>query len=188
MPIGLGLVGATLQYHLHWTIFALGQIFVTIGSLLSIPVTVNYISECFEAHAVASIIPVNTGRLLIGLTINFYINQWINRVTIGWVYGMMALLTIFSFCCVIILMWKGPILRRSINIGTTRESDLQLGESHVREIGTRKKSVGWYTPELVSIDPRDSDLFTNYSHIKTEDIIPHIKTIVCYIYANPGHY
>ena len=41
MPIGLGLVGAALQYRLHWVIFALGQIFVTIGSLVSIPVTVK---------------------------------------------------------------------------------------------------------------------------------------------------
>jgi hypothetical protein len=41
MPIGLGLVGAALQYRLHWVVFALGQIFVTIGSLVSIPVTVK---------------------------------------------------------------------------------------------------------------------------------------------------
>ena len=44
MPIGLGLVGAALQYRLHWMVFALGQVFVTIGSLVSIPVTVKYVS------------------------------------------------------------------------------------------------------------------------------------------------
>lgn len=45
MPVGLGLVGASLQHHLHWIVFAIGQVFVTIGSLVSIPVTVNYICE-----------------------------------------------------------------------------------------------------------------------------------------------
>jgi hypothetical protein len=45
MPIGLGLVGAALQHKLHWIVFAIGQFFVTIGSLVSIPVTVNYICE-----------------------------------------------------------------------------------------------------------------------------------------------
>jgi hypothetical protein len=45
MPIGLGLVGAALQHRLHWIVFAIGQFFVTIGSLVSIPVTVNYICE-----------------------------------------------------------------------------------------------------------------------------------------------
>jgi hypothetical protein len=41
MPIGLGLIGAALQYKLHWMVFALGQIFVTLGSFVSIPVTVK---------------------------------------------------------------------------------------------------------------------------------------------------
>jgi hypothetical protein len=42
MPIGLGLVGASLQYKFHWIVFALGQVFVAIGSLVSIPVTVKF--------------------------------------------------------------------------------------------------------------------------------------------------
>ena len=41
MPIGLGLVGAALQYKLHWIVFAIGQLFVTLGSFVSIPVTVK---------------------------------------------------------------------------------------------------------------------------------------------------
>jgi hypothetical protein len=45
MPIGLGLVGAALQHRLHWIVFAIGQVFVTIGSLVSIPVTVKYVSS-----------------------------------------------------------------------------------------------------------------------------------------------
>lgn len=41
MPVGLGLIGAALQYRLHWIVFAIGQVFVTLGSLVSIPVTVK---------------------------------------------------------------------------------------------------------------------------------------------------
>jgi len=83
-PIGLGLVGITLRYHLHWIVYALGSVLVTIGSLVSIPVTINYICECFRTHAMEATLPVNTLRLLLGLSLNFYINPWVAAVGLGW--------------------------------------------------------------------------------------------------------
>ena len=42
-PIGLGIFGAALEYHLSWVVIAVGQAMVTFGSLAIIPITVNYI-------------------------------------------------------------------------------------------------------------------------------------------------
>jgi hypothetical protein len=42
-PIGLGIFGAALEYHLSWVVIAVGQVMVTFGSLSIIPITVNYI-------------------------------------------------------------------------------------------------------------------------------------------------
>ncbi|KIN08786.1 hypothetical protein OIDMADRAFT_175505 [Oidiodendron maius Zn] len=132
MPIGLGLVGAALQHRLHWIVFAIGQFFVTIGSLVSIPVTVNYICECFRSHTIEATIPVNSMRLFLGLSINFYINNWIAAVTIGWVYGMMAFFTIFSFFFLMILMWKGHTIRKwtPFGVGSDEEGEHVLKSSH----------------------------------------------------------
>lgn len=111
MPLGLGLVGACMQYKLHWVVMALAQLFVTIGSLVSIPITVNYICECFRTHTVEATLVLNSMRLFLGLSINFYIQPWIGAVGIGWVYGSMAFFTIFAFCFLVALMIWGHKIR-----------------------------------------------------------------------------
>ena len=46
------------------------------------------------------------------------------------------------------------------------------------EIGTRDKSVGWYTPTLENISEAQRDLLENYSHIAPDRVIPHILEVV----------
>jgi hypothetical protein len=111
MPLGLGLVGCAMQYRLHWVVMALAQLFVTIGSLVSIPVTVNYICECFRTHTVEATLVLNSMRLFLGLSINFYINPWIEAVGVGWAYGMMAFFSVFAFMFLIALMIWGQAIR-----------------------------------------------------------------------------
>lgn len=41
-PIGLGIFGCALKYHLSWAVIAVGQVMVTFGSLSLIPIAVNY--------------------------------------------------------------------------------------------------------------------------------------------------
>jgi hypothetical protein len=40
-PLGLGLFGASLQYHWSWGVLAFAQILVTFGSLSITPITVK---------------------------------------------------------------------------------------------------------------------------------------------------
>ncbi|KAJ5934459.1 Major facilitator superfamily domain general substrate transporter [Penicillium verhagenii] len=110
-PIGLGIFGAALQYHLHYMVLALGVFIVTIGSLASVPVTVNYVVECFTNHPAEAGIVIGAYRIAFGLTISFYINPWVAAVHVGWVYGMMAFFAMFSFFFVMLLMWKGHAIR-----------------------------------------------------------------------------
>ncbi|PWY66030.1 polyamine transporter [Aspergillus heteromorphus CBS 117.55] len=110
-PIGLGLFGATLQYHLHYLVLALAVFLVTIGALASVPVTVNYVVECFTRYPAEAGIVVGAYRIVYGLTITFYINPWVAAVGVGWVYGMMAFFAVFSFLFVMLLMWKGHAIR-----------------------------------------------------------------------------
>lgn len=111
-PIGLGIFGASLQYHLHYMVLALAVFLVTIGSLASVPVTVNYVVECFTGYPAEAGIVIGAYRIVYGLTISFYINPWVAAVGVGWVYGMMAFFAVFSFFFVMLLMWKGEVIRK----------------------------------------------------------------------------
>lgn len=111
--MGLGFVGIAMQYKLHWILMAVGNFLVTFGAMQGIPVTMNYVAECFRKNTSEATIPLNSFRLFLGLTINFYINDWIASVGIGWVYGMMAFFTLFSFSFLVALMWKGHEIRNA---------------------------------------------------------------------------
>lgn len=128
-PIGLGIFGAALQYHLHYMVLALGVFAVTIGSLASVPVTVNYVVECFTKHPAEAGIVIGAYRIAYGLTISFYINPWVKAVDVGWVYGMMAFFAIFSFMFVMLLMWKGHAIRKVqfVSLGSSEEGRMLVG-------------------------------------------------------------
>lgn len=125
MPLGLGLVGAAMQFRLHWAVMAVAQLFVTIGSLVSIPTTVNYICECFRTNTVEATLLLNSMRLFMGLSINFYIQPWIAAVGIGWVYGQQAFFTVFAFCFLIVLMVWGRQIRQLSPFSTSKSEEGQ---------------------------------------------------------------
>ncbi|TVY82076.1 Methyltransferase ausD [Lachnellula suecica] len=45
------------------------------------------------------------------------------------------------------------------------------------QIGTRDKSVGWYTPTLENVSEVQRDLLENYSHITPDRVVPHILEV-----------
>jgi hypothetical protein len=67
--------------------------------------------ECFTKNPAEASITANCLRLLFGLTVAFYINEWVADVTVKWVFGMMAFFDIAAFGFVGILMWKGHEIR-----------------------------------------------------------------------------
>ncbi|PYI35381.1 polyamine transporter [Aspergillus indologenus CBS 114.80] len=126
LPIGLGIVGAALQYHLHYMVLALGAYLITFASMSSVPATVTYAIECVAAQPTEVAAFMGAYRLSLGLVIPFFINQWVARVGFGWVYGMMAFFSIFAFTFVVGLMVSGDRLRERTLRGLAS-----------REIGTK---------------------------------------------------
>ncbi|KAJ5962293.1 hypothetical protein N7501_007234 [Penicillium viridicatum] len=129
-PIGLGIFGAALQYHLHYMVLALAVFIVTVGSLASVPVTVNYVVECFTRYPAEAGIVIGAYRIVYGLTISFYINPWVEAVDVGWVYGMMAFFAVFSYMFVMLLMWKGHAIRKIqfSSLGSSEEGEQLVGK------------------------------------------------------------
>lgn len=122
MPVGLGIFGAALEYHLHYLVLAVGSFFVTLGAFCSVPVAVNYLLECFRDHPTEVACIIGTYRLALGLAVPFFIDVWIAKVGVGWVFGMMAFFSLFAFCLVVVMMVYGHLLRK-IQIGNLSKDE-----------------------------------------------------------------
>lgn len=112
MPVGLGIFGAALQYHLHYMVLALGAFLITVAATVSVPVSVNYVVESFKRNPQEVGTIMNAYRLLLALVVQFFISPWAKQVGIGWVFGMMAFFSIFSFMLIVLLMFKGHQIRQ----------------------------------------------------------------------------
>lgn len=112
MPIGLGLFGASLQYHLHFMVLALASFLVAFAAVASVPMPINYLVESFKRNPQEVGTTLNVYRLLLGLIVPFYIMDWEMSVGVGWVFGMAAFFSIFAFLLVLLLIWKGQVIRR----------------------------------------------------------------------------
>ena len=92
-----------------------------------IPVTVNYIVECFHGHASESAAIMGVYRLAFSLTLPFFEPAWINKVGAGWCLGMAGFFSIFAFAGPVMLMWKGEEIRKwSFKSLATNEEGLRL--------------------------------------------------------------
>ena len=111
LPIGFGLFGASLEYHLHYMVLALASFLIFFAGIALVPVMVNYVVECFPEHAAEANTLMTFYRLIFGLLIPFFITGWEAKVGVGWVFGMMAIFSIMAFGFALILMWKGQALR-----------------------------------------------------------------------------
>ncbi|EXJ70576.1 uncharacterized protein A1O5_06646 [Cladophialophora psammophila CBS 110553] len=113
IPIGLGLIAASLQYHLHYMVLALGSFVFVFGVISTAPVSANYLVECFTKHSVETTAVVNFYRLILGLTVPFYVEDWEKAVHgPGWVFGMMALFTVAYTPLLLVLVLRGSSIRR----------------------------------------------------------------------------
>lgn len=112
LPTGLGLYGASLQYHLHYMVLALGCFIIILSENALLPITVNYVCECFIGYASEVLTILNFFRLLLGLLIPFFLADWEAKVDPGWVFGMMAFFSVLAFSILAILAFRGETIRK----------------------------------------------------------------------------
>lgn len=122
LPIALGLYGASLQYHLHFMALAIANFLGGFATNSMIPVTVNYIIECFNGHASESAAIMGVYRLALSLCVPFFAPAWIERVGFGWCLGMAAFFSIVAYLSVILLIWKGATIR-CFSVGGVASND-----------------------------------------------------------------
>lgn len=111
-PIGLGIFGAGLQYHLHFMVLALGLFLVVFAATLSVPICINYVTECFLTSVNEVAITMNMYRLGFSIALGFFVFPWVAAVGAGWLFGMAAFFNIFAALLIVLLAWRGQRFRR----------------------------------------------------------------------------
>ncbi|CAG8974860.1 hypothetical protein HYALB_00000475 [Hymenoscyphus albidus] len=111
-PVGFGLYGAGVQYHLHYMVMALGFFFVIFASTMSVPVCLNYVVECFLDSANEAAIIMNCYRLAFAIALGFFVFPWEEKVGEGWTFGMVAFFDLFAALLIVVLAWRGRYLRK----------------------------------------------------------------------------
>lgn len=111
-PVGLAIFGVALQYQYHYMVLALGTFLVNIASQLSVPLLINYITECFITHPVEVSVAMNIWRLALGMVVGFSVEPWSEAVGKGWMYGMAALFVFGAGLLTALLARKGHQLRQ----------------------------------------------------------------------------
>ncbi|EXJ71091.1 uncharacterized protein A1O5_06084 [Cladophialophora psammophila CBS 110553] len=130
-PVSLGLVGATLFYHLHFIVLAFAVFLTTIASISGVSVVLSYLVECFTDHPNEVAVVVNFYRFVFGIAVTFFILPWSGALGINWAYGMMAFFTAGSFIPITILMLWGPNIRaRSLTAGKSDDGVKVSIEGH----------------------------------------------------------
>ena len=112
LPIALGLFGAALEHHLHYMVLALACFLGGFATNCLIPVTVNYVIECFKNNPSECASIMGVYRLAFSLSLPFFVEAWIGKVGFDWCLGMAAFFSIFAFGFIVVLIWKGRELRK----------------------------------------------------------------------------
>ena len=111
LPVGLGLWGIGLQYHLHFMVLALSSFLIWFAALLALPVCYNYVVECFLRHPIETSVSLNAYRVSFGLMSVFITTQWRSAVGVGWMWGMGAFLVVLVDIIMAGLLFKGHVVR-----------------------------------------------------------------------------
>ncbi|KAI1851822.1 hypothetical protein JX265_013179 [Neoarthrinium moseri] len=111
-PIGVGLFGAAVYYHLHYMVLAVAEAMIVFGATACISPAVNYVIEVFKSHPQEVGTALNVYRIAFSVAIQFFYAPWTVRVGVNWAWGTAAFITIFSCVLIAVLFWKGRLLRK----------------------------------------------------------------------------
>ncbi|KIW33576.1 uncharacterized protein PV07_00414 [Cladophialophora immunda] len=125
-PPALGLVGASLKYHLHYMVLALGVVLQAFTAVAGTGICMSYLVECFTGQANEVAVALTLWRIGFGLALPFFIFHWSDEVGPGWTFGTMAFLNIVAFGGTVILMVWGHKIRQIGVISTKTEEDVKV--------------------------------------------------------------
>lgn len=111
-PLGCGLFGAGVHYHLHVAVLALGECLIVFAAVASVPPTMGYTIEVFPHYAQEVGAVMNVYRIGFAIAVQFFYGPWVARVGVNWVWCTAAFVSLFGFGLIVVLIFLGPRLKR----------------------------------------------------------------------------
>lgn len=111
-PVGCGLFSASVFYHLHVGVLALGECLIVFAAVASVPPGMNYLVEVFKLYNQEVGAVMNVYRIIFTIPLQFFYAPWVARIGVNWVWCTAAFLSLFAFGLVVILMVFGPRIRK----------------------------------------------------------------------------
>ncbi|KAH8798539.1 major facilitator superfamily domain-containing protein [Xylogone sp. PMI_703] len=112
-PTGLGLFGASLFYHLHYTVIAGASFLLNFADVAMLSPLQTYVVESIGPTLATEVITIlNFYRLILGGLVPLFIFPWIAEVGANWTFGTMAFLMVTAFCIMAGVMVWGEKLRK----------------------------------------------------------------------------
>ena len=108
---------------------AFGAFTIQFSTVSAVPVCFNYVIEALgPSLANEATAAMNFYRLILGLSISFFLNPWTKAVGIQWVFGMMAFFTILAFGLILVAIMLGKKLRAGIfvHVGSKDEDGVTV--------------------------------------------------------------
>lgn len=122
-PVGLGLFGAAMKYHLHYMVLAFACFLINFADVIVVSPCNNYVVESIGvAAATEAATALNFYRLILGTLLPLFVFPWIARVGVNWAFGTMAFLTVSAFGIFLCLMIWGRTLRK-YDLGNAEKED-----------------------------------------------------------------
>lgn len=112
LPIGLGIFGVSVRYHWSPALLALSYFMTMFGANAATSIISNHLSESFPQFPAECGNFLSAYRLVLGLASGFFIQPWAGKVGVAWTFGTAALMSVFAFLFIILLLWKGPAIRK----------------------------------------------------------------------------
>lgn len=104
----------SVKNHWHPAMLALSYFMTMFGANAATSIISNYLSESFPQFPAECGVFLSAYRLVLGLASGFFVQPWAKNVGVAWTFGTAAFLSAFAFLFIILLLWKGPAIRRIV--------------------------------------------------------------------------
>lgn len=113
-PAGIIIYGVCLQHKTHWMGPVMGMAISSFGLQLVTTVSYTYCSDCYKPQSAEMSSVYNFGRQTFAFPLGFYAINFANEIGIEWAWLTFALITMFTYAGIIVLMWKGEQWRKQL--------------------------------------------------------------------------
>jgi hypothetical protein len=130
-PIGYVVMGISLARHYNLAILGLAASFLAGATVLVTGSLIAYLTETFLRYRSEANVTANLTRLALAIAIPFFVFPWEEKVGLEWMFGMIGIFQWACFVPLLVLYFKGEMIRMWALSSVADVADEEAGETMV---------------------------------------------------------